>query len=90
MKRFQREFTIRWDCSVRPICRYVCRVIIGFKQKLSKKAYVNSISKITRPAGHFWICQVPNLQCKLHDEQYPLMELRFKIKKYLFVKMEHT
>ena len=82
MKRFQREFTIRWDCSVRPICRYVCRVIIGFKQKLSKKAYVNSTLL------NFAKCQTCSASCI--NEQYPLMELRFKIKKYLFVKMEHT
>ena len=40
-----REFTIRWDCSVRSICHFVVsRVIMGFEQKL---IYFNSIYKIT-------------------------------------------
>ena len=33
----------------------VCRVIMGFEQKLSKKSYFHSISKMTRPTGHFGI-----------------------------------
>ena len=44
-----REFTIRWDCSVRSICHYVVRrVIMAFEQKL---IYFNSIYKITRPSA---------------------------------------
>ena len=46
-----REFTIRWDCSVRSICHYVVRrVMMGFEQKL---IYFNSIYKITRPTSQF-------------------------------------
>ena len=49
-----REFTIRWDCSVRSICHYVVRrLIMGFEQKL---IYFNSIYKITRRQ---------NVQCEL-------------------------
>ena len=53
-----REFTIRWDCSVRSICHYVVRrVIMAFEQKL---IYFNSIYKITRPSAKTYnaSCQV--------------------------------
>ena len=33
----------------------VCRVIMGFEQKLSKKSCFHSISKMTRPTSHFGI-----------------------------------
>ena len=48
------EFFIRRGYSVRSIFHYVvCGGIMGFEQKLSKKSYFNSISKITRPTSHF-------------------------------------
>ena len=47
---------IRRDCSVRSFCCYVvCRVIMGFEQKLSKKFYFKSLCKITCQPSHFWI-----------------------------------
>ena len=58
MKRFYTETSpcIRRDCSVRSFCCcVVCRVTIGFEQKLSKKVYFNSLCTITRQPSHFWI-----------------------------------
>ena len=56
IKRFSIENSpcIRRDCSVRSFCCYVvCRVTMGFEQKLSKKVYFNSLFTITRQPSHF-------------------------------------
>ena len=58
IKRFSIEnsLCIRRDCSVRSFwCYVVCRVTMGFEQKLSKKVYFNSLCTITRQPSHFWI-----------------------------------
>ena len=72
----------------------VYRVMMGFQQKRSKKSYFNSISRITRPASHFWILRsakiaMPVVVCL--NEQYPVIDLRFKKYIYIFIKkFEHS
>ena len=68
-----KEFTIRRDCLVRLICHYALKsVIMGFKQKLSKKNLVL----------HFWILSSAKLAMRtvspVRNEQYPLIEFKIK------------
>ena len=53
-----------------PLCRLVCRVIMGLEPKLSKKSYFNSISKITRfdhPLLNFAKCQTCSASCRVFE-----------------------
>ena len=60
-----REFTFGRYCSVRSMCHYVVRrVIIGFSKNFQKILF-SPISKITRPANHFWILQSAKLASEL-------------------------
>ena len=60
-----REFTFGRYCSVRSMCHYVVhRVIICFSKNFQKILF-SPISKITRPANHFWILQSAKLASEL-------------------------
>ena len=86
-----REFTFGRYCSVRSMCHYVLsRVIMGFKQKLSKNLIFSNFQN--HPSGqpllNFAKRQTCNASCrvfewKLMNSLYAVIELCFKIKEVL-------
>ena len=60
---------------------------MALRKNFRKKSYFNSIYKITRMNLNFAKRQTCSASCWYLNEQYPVIELRFKIRKmYLFKK----